>query len=70
MTRKCFGLYIFHYLALSAAAYGLTRYTEITGAALYLLSAIASFAGGFLLYEIISRIPFLRWCVLGIKKEK
>ena len=22
------------------------------------------------IYEIIKRIPFVRWCVLGIKKEK
>ena len=70
MSRKCFGLYLFHYLGLSAAAYGLTRYTRITGPALYLLSAIAAFAGGFLLYEVISRIPILRWCVLGMKKKK
>ena len=33
-------------------------------------SMIAAFAGGFAFYELISRIPFLRWCVLGIKKEK
>jgi hypothetical protein len=36
----------------------------------YLLVAIAAFAGSYLLYEIMSRIPFIRWCVLGIKKEK
>lgn len=70
MTRKCFGLYMFHYLALSAATYTLTRHTQLTGPVVYLLSAIASFAGGLLLYEVISRIPFLRWCLLGMKKEK
>jgi hypothetical protein len=31
---------------------------------------IAGFAFGYGLYEIISRIPFYRWAVLGIKKEK
>ena len=36
----------------------------------YLLVAIAGFEGSFLLYEIMSRIPVIRWCVLGIKKEK
>lgn len=70
MTRKCFGLYVFHYLALSAAAYTLTRYTHFSSPAIYLLSASAAFAGGFLLHEVISRIPLLRWCLLGIKKEK
>ena len=30
----------------------------------------AGFVLGYGLYEIISRIPFYRWAVLGIKKEK
>jgi hypothetical protein len=30
---------------------------------------VAGFVTGFGLYEIISRIPFFRWAVLGIKKE-
>lgn len=25
--------------------------------------------GGLLLYEIVSRIPILRWCVLGMKRQ-
>ena len=69
MTGKSFGLYIFHYLALSIAAYVLTRYTHMNGVGIYVLSAAAAFAGGILLYEIISRIPFLRWCTLGIKRR-
>ena len=36
----------------------------------YLLSLAAGFVFSFGLYEIISRIPFFRWAVLGIKKEK
>ena len=36
----------------------------------YLLVGIGAFAGAFLLNELISRISILRWCVLGIKKEK
>lgn len=70
MARKSFGLYIFHYLALSATAYVLTAYTLFSGITIYLLCIIAAFAGGILLYEIISRIPVIRWCVLGIRKEK
>ena len=70
MSTKNFGLYVFHYLALSAMAYFLKEYTPVTGFFAYLLSAVAAFGGGLLLYEIISRIPFLNWCVLGIKKEK
>lgn len=70
MTKKSFGLYVFHYLALSATAYFLTKYTHMNGAFIYILTTIAAFGGGFLLYEIISRIPIIRWCVLGIRKEK
>ena len=70
MSTNSFGLYMFHYLALSAMAYFLKTYTPVTGFFAYLLSAVAAFGGGLVLYEIISRIPLLNWCVLGIKKEK
>ena len=70
MTKKSFGLYVFHYLALSATAYILTEYTHWNGIVIYMLTGIAAFGGGLLLYEIISRIPVIRWCVLGIRKEK
>lgn len=70
MSKKSFGLYVFHYLPLAAAAYWMNRYTQISALPSYLIAAVASFAGGFLLYEIISRIPLLRWCVLGIKKRE
>jgi hypothetical protein len=34
------------------------------------LSLVAGFVFGYALYEVISRIPFFRWAVLGIKKKK
>ena len=70
MTKKSFGLYVFHYLALAAAAYFINRYTSLSALPSYLISGVAAFAGGFLLYEVVSRIPLLRWCVLGIKKKE
>lgn len=70
MSKKSFGLYVFHYLALSATGYALVKYTAMPGIVIYIITTIAAFAGGFLLYEIISRIPVIRWCVLGLKKEK
>lgn len=70
MTKKSFGLYVFHYLPLAAVAYYMNRYTKASALPSYLIAGLATFAGGFLLYEVISRIPVLRWCVLGIKKEK
>ena len=70
MTKHSFGLYVFHYLPLAAIAYWLNKYTEMPALPSYLLTGIVAFAGGFLLYEMIARIPVLRWCVLGIKGEK
>lgn len=69
MKKRSFGLYVFHYLPLSVCAYDLTRYTSLPGAAIYLICTVAAFAGGLALNELISRIPVLRWCVLGIGKE-
>ncbi len=70
LRRKSFGLYVFHYLTLSSCAYYLTSYTRFPAGVVYLLTAIAAFAGALILQEIISRIPILRWCVLGIKEGK
>lgn len=69
MANKSFGLYVFHYLALSSSAYFLTKYTSLPAIIIYFLVTVAAFAGGLLLYEVISRIPLIRWCVLGIKKN-
>jgi hypothetical protein len=35
-----------------------------------LITAAAAFGGSLLLSERIAKIPFLRWGILGIKKEK
>ena len=70
MAGKSFGLYVFHYLPLSAVALLLTRTTTLPPVIIYLLTGIAAFLGAYLLFEIISRIPFFRWAVLGIKKKK
>lgn len=70
LSQKSFGIYVFHYLTLSVCAYCLTTYTNMPGVVIYLFTAVSAFGGAIILYEIISRIPILRWCVLGIKKEK
>ncbi|MGN0341474.1 MAG: acyltransferase [Roseburia sp.] len=70
MAKQSFGLYVFHYLAMSATAYALVTCTHVSGIAIYIITLFATFAGGILIYEVISRIPVIRWCVLGIKKEK
>lgn len=71
MCRKSWGLYVFHYLFIAMVGWNLHLHAPTMAPALvYLLVAISGFAGAFALYEIMSRIPVIRWCVLGIKKEK
>ena len=70
MAKREFGLYVFHYLPLSMTAYFLRKYTTVPALPCYLLTACAAWIGGLALYEIVSRIPVIRWCMLGIKKEK
>ena len=65
-----FGLYVFHYLPLSAAAWYLTQYTRLAPVPVYLLTALAAFGGGLALFRLISRLPGLRWCLLGIRSPK
>ncbi|MBR1555118.1 MAG: acyltransferase [Oscillospiraceae bacterium] len=69
-SSKSFGLYVFHYLGMSASAYLLHEYTSLPFMLCGVLSLISSFGIGWGLYEIISRIPVLRWFVLGIRKER
>ncbi len=71
MCQKSWGLYVFHYLFIAMVGWYLHLYAPTMAPALvYLLCAFSGFAGAFLLYEIMSRIPVIRWCVLGIKKER
>lgn len=67
MTGHSFGLYVFHYLPLSACAWLLRKNTALPALPCYVLTGIAAFGGALFLYEVISRIPFLRLCILGIK---
>lgn len=68
MTRSSFGLYIVHYLVVASLGYMMKFYTQLPPAAIYAILTVAVFTLSPLLYEVIRRIPFVRWCVLGIAK--
>lgn len=68
LNRRGWGIYVFHYLPLSASA--LILPAILPPVLCYVLSGIISFFGAIGLYEIFSRIPVLRWCVLGERKKK
>lgn len=68
MGKRSFGLYAFHYPLLSAALW-ICKCNGLHAAPSYLIAGLAAFAGSWVLYELISRIPVVRWCVLGIRKR-
>jgi hypothetical protein len=70
MSSRSFGLYMFHDLGISSAALLIARQGILPAPAVYIVSLAAGFIFGYGLYAVISRIPFYRWAVLGIKEGK
>ena len=70
MTRSSYGIYIVHYLVVASLGYMMKTYTQLPPWSIYLILAVAVFTLSPLLYEIIRRIPVIRWCVLGEKGAK
>ena len=70
MTRSSYGLYIVHYLVVASVGTWLRNDTQLQPVCIYLILTLAVFVLSPLLYEVIRRIPFLRWCILGIKRQK
>lgn len=71
MTRKSWGLYVFHYLPISIVGLWYKQVQpEIPAALVYIIALVMAFVGAYILNEIISRIPVIRWCVLGIRRKK
>jgi surface polysaccharide O-acyltransferase-like enzyme len=68
MTRSSFGFYIVHYLVIASIGYMMKYHTTLPPVAMYLILTVAVFALSPAIYEIIRRIPFLRWAILGEKK--
>ena len=68
MTRTSYGLYILHYLVVASLGYMMKTYTQLPPWSIYVILGVAVFTLTPLLYEILHRIPFIRWCVLGEKR--
>ena len=68
MTRASFGIYVVHYLVIVSLGYMMKTYTTLPPIAMYVILGVAVFTLSPLLYEIIRRIPFIRWCVLGERR--
>lgn len=70
MSEHSWGLYIFHYLGISVVAVFVGVRHTLPAALVYALSLISAFALAYTLNAVVSRIPFFRWAVLGIQKER
>ena len=70
MTQSSYGIYIVHYLVIASLGYMMKTYTSLAPWMMYVILFAAVMLLSPAIYEIIKRIPFVRWCVLGIKKEK
>ncbi len=70
MNSKSRWLFIFHYLFITICAYYLQKYLpNIPIIFTYLITIMIWFGWSYITYETIKRIPFLRWCILWIKKD-
>ena len=67
MTRSSFGIYVLHYLVIASLGYMMKLYTSLPPWSMYVILTVAVFTLTPLLYEIIRRIPVIRWCVLGYR---
>ena len=70
MTQSSFSIYVFHYLVIASLGYMMKMYTTLPPWAMYFILTVAVFTLSPLINEIIKRIPFLRWCILGISRKK
>ena len=70
MTRSSFGIYIVHYLVIASLGYMMKQYTSLAPWMMYVILFFAVMLLSPLIYEVLKRIPFVRWCVLGEHKIK
>jgi surface polysaccharide O-acyltransferase-like enzyme len=70
MAKSSFGIYVMHYLVIASLGYMLKMYTQLPPLAIYAILLASVLLISPALNELISRIPFIRWCVLGINKRK
>ena len=67
MTRSSYGIYVVHMTACTALCLAL-KGSALPVWAIYALALVGTFAGAVVLWEVLRRIPFVRYCVFGIAK--
>lgn len=62
---------LFHYMFIAIIAYYINIYAKGTPAIVcYMAVSVSAFVGSFITFEIIRRIPVIRFFVLGMKRKK
>ena len=68
MTRSSYGIYIVHYVVIASLGYMMKTYTQLPPWSMYVILTVGVFTLSPLLYEVLHRIPLVRWCVFGEKR--
>ncbi len=69
MTRSSFGLYVVHMAVCTGACLWL-KMSGLPVWADYVLALVATYVGSVVVWEVLRRIPVVRYCVFGIKSRK
>lgn len=70
MTKSSFGIYILHYPVLIVTCYILHYYFDFPAIWNYVIALIIEIVMTFAVYEVIKRLPVLRYFVLGITNKR
>ena len=70
MTKASFGLYILHYPILLVCSYLLYQYCHLPNSIIYLIALVGELVLTPICYEVIRKIPVIRYLVLGISCKK
>lgn len=70
MVKRNFGFYVLHYQLLNLIAYLILNHIEMPMLAYYVVILIAEMICLPLVYEVVSRIPVVRFLLLGQSKKK
>ena len=70
MTSAGYGIYILHYSVLTVSCYILHYYCSFPAIINYIIALVSEFIITFALYEILKRVPVIRFLVLGLTAKK
>ena len=69
LTQSSFGIYIVHMTICTAICLTL-KATSLPVWSIYLIAILVTYTGSFATWELLRRIPLLRWCIFGIEPKE